>query len=157
MTCHGWNASSSPIMSEMRQNLEFVTRFLTLQLLKMLYSDVLLVGSNPEEFNFGCFWDQRLYTITFVPFNPYDVLVCILMWMEIMLWCIYYFPGVQPCDRVQVEVLSFSQEAAWLRLMEAIWYPSVLQKGGDEVTWNWWVLFRKYSQNYAALFFSVLK
>lgn len=99
MTYHGWNASSSPIMSEMQWNIKFVTKFLTLQLLKMLYSDMLLIGFLLDYF---LVWDQRLYEKSlFFSWNStcmYEVLVCILMWMGIMLWCIYYFPGIQPYD-----------------------------------------------------------
>ena len=41
-------------MSEMQWNIKFITKFLTLQLQKMLYSDVLLMGSNPVRIKF---WD----------------------------------------------------------------------------------------------------
>lgn len=47
----------------------------------------------------------------------------------------------------QVVVLSFWLEAAWLTLMEAIYFPSILQKGSNEVTLNLWILLRKISQD----------
>lgn len=53
----------------------------------------------------------------------------------------------------QVEVLSFSLEAAWLRLMEAIYYPSILQKGSDEVTLNLWILLRSSQDDAVCSFF----
>lgn len=101
MTCHGWNASSSPIMSEIRWHIKFITKFLTLQLLKVLYSDVLLIGSNPVSIQFGAIRDCiKKNRCSFLRNSTcmYEVLACILMWMAIMLWCIYYFPGIQPCD-----------------------------------------------------------
>lgn len=102
MTCHGWNASSSPIMSEMQQNIEFITKFLTLPLLKMLSSDMLLKGSNPVRIQFWGFGIRDCIKKSLFLFGNsacmYDVLVCILRWMGIMPWCTYHFPGIQPCD-----------------------------------------------------------
>lgn len=46
----------------------------------------------------------------------------------------------------QVKVLSFTQEAAWLRLMEAIYFPSILQKGSG----FYW---EKYGQDDAVCWF----
>lgn len=54
----------------------------------------------------------------------------------------------------QMEVLGFSLEAAWLRLMEGIYCPSILQKGGDEVIYVFIYLCVRFFMNFMCSFMS---
>lgn len=109
----------------------------------MLYSHVLLIGSNPVRISFcgGLGSETVLKQIIFIPFLGIQLVFMNFSFMYEWEWQLYFdmFAVFLAHDFVikgQVEVLSFSLEAAWLTLMEAICFASILQKGSNEVTLN---------------------
>lgn len=79
----------------------------------------------------------------------YEFSVYVWIGMEIKLWYVCYFPGTWLFDLK-------ASGSAWFRLMKTIYFPSILQKGSDEITLNLWILLRKMWSGWCCVFIFVL-